>query len=171
MDQPPGFESSDKTMVCKLNKALYGLTQAPRAWFENLKGSLLHLGLTASRCAPSLFTLKSGSVQVYMLVYVDDIIITGSDQFIKQLINKLNSAFSLKDLGHLDYFLGIEVKHQSDWSLLLSQGKYIRDLLLKHNLHEAQPFPTPMVASHKQTKIGSPEFSDPFLGVPCSMPL
>jgi len=65
-----------------------------------------------------------------MLVYVDDIIITGNNpSLIKQLISKLNTFFFLKDLGSLDYFLGIEVKHQSDGSIVLTQGKYIRDLL------------------------------------------
>lgn len=75
----------------------------------------------------------------------------------------MDTTFSLKDLGTLDYFLGIEVKKQLDGFLLLTQGKYIRDLLQKHNLHEAHPFPTPMVATNKLSKSGSDPFKDPFL--------
>jgi hypothetical protein len=106
MVQPPGFEATDKTLVCKLNKALYGLKQAPRAWFERLRSALIKLGFQPSKCDPSLFILHTSQHTIFLLVYVDDIIITGSSaNLIQQLIHKLNSEFSLKDLGKLDYFL------------------------------------------------------------------
>jgi histone deacetylase 1/2 len=76
MVQPPRFESADKTLVCKLNKALYGLKQAPRAWFERLRSALLKLGFCPSKCDPSLFTLHGNQHMIFLLVYVDDIIIT-----------------------------------------------------------------------------------------------
>ncbi|PNY03730.1 histone deacetylase [Trifolium pratense] len=101
MQQPHGFEVSDRTLVCKLNKALYGLKQAPRAWFDRLKAALIAYGFTASNSLPK----------------------------IQQLISKLNAEFALKQLGVLDYFLGIEVFHLANGALLLSQAKYIRDLL------------------------------------------
>ena len=73
---------------------------------------------------------------VYLLVYVDDIIITGSSvDLIQQLTSQLNARFSLKQQGLLNYFLGIEVKTQPDNSLLLTQSKYVRDLLQKTNMH------------------------------------
>ena len=78
MSQPPGFENSDKSLVCKLNKALYGLKQAPRQWFDRLKSTLLQFGFTASKCDPSLFTYKHQMHTVFLLVYADDTIITGS---------------------------------------------------------------------------------------------
>ena len=59
MDQPPGFQHKDKSLVCKLNKALYGLIQAPRAWFERLHSALLSLGFKASKCDPSLFVFTA----------------------------------------------------------------------------------------------------------------
>nr|KYP48064.1 Retrovirus-related Pol polyprotein from transposon TNT 1-94 [Cajanus cajan] len=112
MQQPPGFEVHDSTLVCKLNKALYGLKQVPRQWFERLQYTLLQFGFKASKCDPSLFTYHRQSNIVYLIVYVDDIIIIGNSfQFTQQLINQLNSIFSLKQLGKLDYFLGIEVRH------------------------------------------------------------
>lgn len=110
MEQPKGFESSDPSLVCKLNKAFYGLKQAPRQWFERLQTALLQLGFKASKCDPSLFTYVSQGNTIYILVYVDDIIITGnSSSLLHTIITKLNVSFSLKQLGDLDNFLGIEV--------------------------------------------------------------
>jgi len=75
-----------------------------------------------------------------MLVYVDDIIFTGNNpSFIKSLVTKLKSEFCLKDLGSLDYFLGIEVRPQPNGALILTQSKYIRDLLGKTKMDEANP--------------------------------
>lgn len=126
MMQPPGFATSNKSLVCKLNRALYGLKQTPRAWYERLNGALIQFGFKSSRCDPSLFTYASGSNLVYALVYVDDIILTGSSpSIISDLINKLNAKFALKQVGELDYFLGIEVKHTAKGTLVLSQAKYI----------------------------------------------
>lgn len=162
MQQPPGFESSDKSLVCKLNKAIYGLKQAPRAWFDKLKNALIQQGFLASKCDPSLFLLHHGKLQIMILVYVDDIIITGnSASFITALIKHLNDVFSLKQLGKLDYFLRIEVTHLPNGSLLLSQSKYITDLLAKVNMTSANGMPTPMVSSNKLSKIGSNEVDDP----------
>lgn len=126
MQQPQGFESGDKSLVCKLNRALYGLKQAPRAWFERLRDTLLQFGFRNCKCDSSLFSYVHDGTMVYLLVYVDDIILTGnSPAMIKSLSNKLNSVFALKQLGSLDYFLGIEVKQMSNGSLLLTQSKYI----------------------------------------------
>jgi histone deacetylase 1/2 len=118
MVQPPGFEASDSNLVCKLNKALYGLKQAPRQWFDRLTSTLLQFGFKASKCDPSLFTYTKNRQVVYLLVYVDDIIITGSSlSLVQTLVQKLDSVFSLKQLGDLEYFLGIEVKQLSEISL------------------------------------------------------
>lgn len=81
-------------------------------------------------------------------------------QFFHSLITSLNCVFSLKDLGSLDYFLGIEVKPQADGSLYLTQGKYLRDLLSKTNMLSVKPLPTPMVPTCKLTKIGSEPVTD-----------
>ena len=79
MSQPEGFTATDPSLVCRLHKALYGLKQAPRAWFEHLAHALFKLGFISSKCDPSLFVYASASHCVYSLVYVDDIIITGSN--------------------------------------------------------------------------------------------
>jgi histone deacetylase 1/2 len=162
MVQPPGFENIDSSLDCKLHKALYGLKQAPRARFERLKSTLVKIGFNPSRCDPSLFTMHTNQQSTFLLVYVDDIIITGSSQtLIQQLIHKLDQEFSLKDLGKLDYFLGIEVHHTKSGSLLLSQTKYIRDLLTKANMATANCMASPMASSTKLSKYGSNHVTDP----------
>lgn len=81
MSQPPGFEDPTRsTFVCKLNKALYGLKQSPRAWFSRLSDKLYELGFSSSKADTSLFMFHEGDTHIYMLVYVDDIVITGSSQ-------------------------------------------------------------------------------------------
>nr|KYP56497.1 Retrovirus-related Pol polyprotein from transposon TNT 1-94 [Cajanus cajan] len=164
MVQPPGFEVEDKSLVCKLNKALYGLKQAPRQWFDRLKFTLLQFGFQASKCDPSLFMYKHQDQIIFLLVYVDDIIITGSSsQFIQQITDQLNSTFSLKQLGQLDYFLGIKIKHLPDKSLLMTQSKYIQDLLHKTSMAEAHPISSPMLSGCKLSKTGADLFHDPTL--------
>lgn len=162
MSQPPGFVSSNKQQVCKLNKALYGLKQAPRSWFHKLSVALKSLGFLSAKSDTSLFMRFSPTFKIYVLVYVDDIIITGSSSSeISSLISCLNNKLSLKDLGSLHYFLGIEVLNNPDGSLFLSQSKYIQDLLHKANMLESNPQPTPMTSGLKLPATGSTSVQDP----------
>ncbi|KAK0593680.1 hypothetical protein LWI29_016926 [Acer saccharum] len=81
MTQPLGFVDSTKPHhVCKLQKAIYGLRQAPRAWYNELRSFLLATGFVNSQCDTSLFILRRSGHTLYLLVYVDDIIITGSSK-------------------------------------------------------------------------------------------
>ncbi|KAK9155398.1 hypothetical protein Sjap_002878 [Stephania japonica] len=124
--QPPGFiDSSHPSYVCKLRKALYGLKQAPRAWYTELRNYLLSYGFTNSRSDTSLFIYCKMGVTPYFLVYVDDLIVTGNNNCsLSQFLTALAKHFSVKDLGDLNYFLGIEVLPTTD-GLLLTQHKYI----------------------------------------------
>jgi len=161
MEQPQGFESGDSHLVCKLHKALYGLKQAPRQWFDRLNTTLTQFGFQASKCDSSLFTYAKQKQVVYLLVYVDDIIITGSSSsLITSLISQSHVVFSLKQLGQLHYFLGIEVQHLSDHTLLLTQTKYIKDLLSKTNMLACNSINTPIMSSCKLSKHGSDTFHD-----------
>jgi len=81
MRQPPGFENPKcPSFVCKLKKAIYGLKQAPRAWYAELSSKLVALGFVPSKSDTSLFIYSKGGVEIYMLIYVDDIIVTSSSQ-------------------------------------------------------------------------------------------
>lgn len=96
-----------------------------------------------------------------MLVYVDDMIVTGSSSsVIQHIINQLHSSFAIKQLGTLDYFLGIRVKKLQDGSLLLTQTKYLRDLLERAKMSEAKAISSPMVGGSKLSKEGADYFSD-----------
>lgn len=125
---------------------------------------MLHLGFSASKCDPSLFIFKDASHIIYLLVYADDIIIVGSFvTLVQQFTIKLHSNFSLKQLQKLDYFLGIEVKSMDDGSILLTQSKYITDLLQKTKMAKVQPISSPMVSRWELTKTGTNILSDPTL--------
>lgn len=162
ISQPPGFVDRDNpTKVCRLRKALYGLKQAPRAWYSELHKFLVATGFYNSLSDTSLFILKQGKEFVYLLVYVDDILITGtSPQLVQRVIDTLARKFSIKDMGNLSYFLGIEAVRTKD-GLHLMQRKYVTDLLTKTNMLHSKPVSTPMASSPKLTlKSGSP-LSDP----------
>ena len=115
MSQPPGFTDKDQpNHVCRLRKALYGLKQALRAWYSELKSYLIQSGFQNSLADTSLFIYKQQAKFVYVLVYVDTILVTGSDSNLVQQVNSsLATWFSIKDMGNLSYFLGIEVVRTS----------------------------------------------------------
>jgi hypothetical protein len=135
MAQPLGFQHPTyPTTVCKLHKAIYCLNQAPHAWFSRLSARLLELKFHSSKSNSSLFIYRASSVTIFVLIYVDDIIITSSHPAaISQLISDLHSSFALKDLGPLHFFLGVEATWHSD-GLHLSQQRYINDILTKTNM-------------------------------------
>ena len=112
--QPLGFvDSTLPSHVCHLQKSLYGLKQAPHAWFERFTSHLLTLGFTTFVADASLFILSHGSVTMYLLLYVDDIIITGNNlTVISNIISQLSIAFELKDFGPLHYFLGLQIDYK-----------------------------------------------------------
>jgi len=154
MAQPPGFVHPQyPTAVCLLKKALYGLKQAPRAWFSRLSSHLLEFGFSISSADSSLFLFKSAHVQLMVLVYVDDLILTSSSHVaLDDLFHSLSATFPIKDLGPLSYFLGVEVIKCAA-GLHLSQHRYITDLLHKTNMILAKPFTSPMAASTSLSKF------------------
>lgn len=145
MAQSLGFEDKSKpNYVCKLHKALYGLKQAPQAWFDRLRQTLIAWEFSHSREDPSLFYLVTMTHIFFILIYVDDIIITANrKELLTTFTSKLHQTFALKDLGPLHFFLGIEVTRNSE-GFFLSQSKYAQDLLGKFSLTHLKSCPTPM---------------------------
>lgn len=151
MKQPPGFEDENQpSHVCRLDKSLYGLKQAPRAWYSRLSTKLQQLGFVPSRSDTSLFIYNKSNTSIFVLIYVDDIIVTSSsNEAVRALLSDLNSEFALKDLGDLHFFLGIEVKQNNEGGLYLSQEKYATDLLRRARLQGCKPSSTPLSSSEK----------------------
>ncbi|GJW66223.1 putative RNA-directed DNA polymerase [Tanacetum coccineum] len=138
-----------------------GSSKAPRAWFKRLSKALFDLGFKGSKTDPSLFIYSRGHTLLYILVYVDDIIITSNNNgTIDNIISQLGSAFALKDLAPLNYFLCIEiVPHVS--GILLSQKKYILELLQSVGLSKCNLVSSPMVTSSSLSLDDSTAFSNP----------
>lgn len=152
MSQPPGFIDPERTNhVCLLHKEIYVLKQAPRG-YEKLSTSLINLKFVNSVADPSLFVHQLGSQITVALIYVDDILLTGSSSaFLKTIISTLQTQFSVKDLGDLHYFLGLEIKRDAN-TLMLSQTKYVVDLLTRFHMEGAKPSATPIAVSEKLSK-------------------
>ncbi|KAJ0985382.1 hypothetical protein J5N97_003738 [Dioscorea zingiberensis] len=149
MEQPPGYaDPRFPTHVCRLKKAIYGLKQAPRAWFHRFSSFLLKVGFLCSYADPSLFVFSRSGGIIYLLLYVDDIVVTSNNTvLLDAFISQLHREFATKDLGSLHYFLGLEV-HRTPAGLFLSQTKYAHDILARINMLECKPVATPMVVSH-----------------------
>jgi hypothetical protein len=141
MRQPPGFEDSTYSdYLCRLDKALYGLKQAPRAWHARLSSVLTDLGFTASTADSSLFIFQRSNITLYLLVYVDDIIVVSSStEAANRLFHQLGTTFPLKDLGSLHYFLGVEVYTQDSGCLLICQRNYALELLQRAGMTKCTP--------------------------------
>nr|AAP53968.1 retrotransposon protein, putative, Ty1-copia subclass [Oryza sativa Japonica Group] len=150
MRQPPGFENKGQpNYLCKLDKALYGLKQAPRAWYSRLSTKLQELGFISSKADTSLFFYNKGGCTIFILVYVDDIIVASSSaEVVAALLKDLEKDFALKDLGDLHYFLGIEVKKVSQ-GLVLSQAWYASDILKRAGMSICKPASTPLSTTEK----------------------
>lgn len=128
--QPAGFvDAARPNDVCLLSKSLYGLKQAPRAWFHKFAGTLNAIGFTATGSDASLFVLHRARETAYLLLYVDDIVLTASSmELLHRVITQLHHVVALKDMGPLQFFLGIQV-HRSSNGFFLHQGQYAKEIL------------------------------------------
>jgi len=139
MKLPPGFQESQLGAVCKLQKSLYGLRQAPRCWFAKLSSALTRYGFQQSHIDHSLFTLNNNDIQLVVLVCIDDLVIAGNNGIVIQCFKGyLNQCFHMKDLGRLKYFLGVEVARSPN-KIFLCHRKYALDIITKVGLLGAKP--------------------------------
>jgi hypothetical protein len=100
---------NEKSYVCRLKKALSGLKQAPCAWYEKMDGFLMSLGFNKSVVDPNLYYHIVGNECLILVLYVDDLFLTGSERLIDECKQALTTKFEMKDLGTMHYFLGLEV--------------------------------------------------------------
>ncbi|XP_066377442.1 uncharacterized mitochondrial protein AtMg00810-like [Miscanthus floridulus] len=150
MEVPPGYSKPEMVgKVCRLKKSLFGLKQSPRAWFDRFRRALCAMGYKQCNGDHTIFYKHFGRKITVLAVYVDDIIITGDDEAeIKCLKGNLSREFEVKDLGQLKYFLGIEIARNPK-SIVLSQRKYVMDLLSETGMLGCRPVSTPIDSNHK----------------------
>lgn len=161
MVPPPGLCRQGENLVCRLNKSLYGLKQASRNWFSKFSTTLQEAGFQQSMADYSLFTKVNGDSFTGVLIYVDDILITGNNlQEMKRLKSFLLKQFRIKDLGDLKYFLGIEFS-RSKKGLFMSQRKYALDILQDAGLTGARPEKFPMEQNVKLKPTDGVLLKDP----------
>jgi hypothetical protein len=150
IEKPKGFiVHNERSHICRLKKALYGLKQAPRAWYEEMDGFLMSLGFKKSVVDPNLYYHIDGNECLSLVLYVDDIFLTGSERLIVECKQALNTKFEMKELGLVHYFLGLEVWQKTD-EIFLSRGKYIVEILKKFGMTECKSMPTLMVMDLKK---------------------
>ena len=143
MEVPKGIPNPSN-MVCALKKSLYGLKQASRQWFGKLSSTLLSLGYQQSKNDYSLFINKSSTDITIAAVYIDDIMLTGSNPAeIEHVKQHLHKCFGIKDLGRLHYFLGMEVSYLPE-GVVLSRKKFTTELLHDSHLSNSKATSTPL---------------------------
>ena len=150
MNIPRRFKGNIDNKVCKQKKALYGLKQSPRAWFGRFAKVMKEFGYKQSQGDHTLFIkhFVVGGVTA-LLVYVDDIIVTGNYEREKHDVKqRLAKEFEIEELGKLKYFLGIEVAYSTQ-GIFISQQKYMTDLLVETRNIGCKPISTLMDPNHK----------------------
>ena len=153
VEQPEGFEIYDrKSHVCRLKKALYGLKQAPRAWYERIDSYLMKLGFTRSEADLNLYLKVEDDKPLILVLYVDDLFLTGADPLIHKCKRELASEFEMKDLGPMHYFLGLEV-WQKPREIFISQGKYVVKIMKIFGMMDCKPVTTSRILTFRSYMV------------------
>ncbi|GKC62514.1 putative ribonuclease H-like domain-containing protein, partial [Tanacetum coccineum] len=143
--QPSGFEDPDfLDRVYKVEKALSGLHQAPRAWYETLSTYLLDNGSQRGKINKTLFIIRHKGNILLVQVYMDDIIFGSTKKELCIVFEKLmHEKFQMSSMGELTFFLGLQVKLEKD-GIFISQNKYVTEILKKFGFTKVKTASTPM---------------------------
>ncbi|KAK1417487.1 hypothetical protein QVD17_26616 [Tagetes erecta] len=164
MAQPEGFQVAGKeNLVCKLKRSLYGLKQAPRQWYLKFDDFMVRTGYKRCETDHCCYQKRFKGSYIILLLYVDDMLIAGSDmEEIRKLKKQLSDEFEMKDLGPAKQILGMSISRKKDGSITLSQEKYIGKVLerFKMNDEKMKPRNTPLGNHFKLSKDQSPKSED-----------
>jgi hypothetical protein len=139
MEQPPGYVHNDSNLVCHLKKYLYGLNQAPRAWYTRMDNFLHDISFSRYHYDPNVYTRKVGVHLIIFLLYDDDLILIGSDtKLLTHVKSNLKKEFEMTDISYLHYFLGLQVLQIKE-GISLSHSKYECDLLRRFHMEDSKP--------------------------------
>jgi hypothetical protein len=155
IEQPAGYTEGGPGKACHLRTALYGLKQAPRAWHLKLTSEMEKVGLNPSDADPALFVKKTETEPFYATVWVDDCLIAGTEERVKETKKAIGDVFQIRDLGPVKFFLGMEIERdRSARKLNLTQKKAIKELLEEFKMTSAKPRAVPMGTGEKPTREG-----------------
>ncbi|KAM2808794.1 hypothetical protein PS2_043635 [Malus domestica] len=160
MIQPLGFvERGKEKMVCKLNKSIYGLKQASRQWFLKFDQVITSHGFTENKMDDCIYLKFKGSNFIFLILYVDDILLASSDlQLLVETKKLLSTNFEMKDLGEAHYVLGIEIVRDRQKKLLgLSQKGYIERVLSRFNMESCNKADVPVNKGDKFSRNQCPK--------------
>ncbi|KAD4981966.1 hypothetical protein E3N88_18637 [Mikania micrantha] len=160
----PGFEDLQyPDHVYKLDKALYGLHQAPQAWYATLTDHLLANGYTDGAIDQTLSVRKDKDDWILVQINVDDIIFGSTSSVLcREFEDVMKNKFEMSAMGEMTFFLGLQVK-QVPKGMLIHQGKYVTDILTKFKMLESKPASTPMAARPVLTSDSDGEDVDQYL--------
>ena len=163
MIQPEGFvDPKNASKICKLQKSIYGLKQASRSWNIRFDEVVKGFGFIKNEEEPCVYKKVSGSSIVFLILYVDDILLIGNDvPMLETVKTSLKNSFSMKDLGEAAYILGIKIYRDRSKRLIgLSQSTYIDKVLKRFNMHEAKKGFLPMSHGISLSKTQCPSTTD-----------
>src|SRR5271154_6302317 len=154
MEQPEGFEVGTKEddLVCRLRKSIYGLKQAPRVWNQKIRRYLKSIGFEQLYSDPCVYVNKEKGIILAM--WVDDLLIFGKDMdSVNDLKAQLSEEYEMKDMGELEYFLGIQVHRDRERKIIhISQPGYNRTILERFGMQDSKPASTPLSTGARLTK-------------------
>jgi hypothetical protein len=158
--QPTDFvDEARPDLVCRLNRSLYGLKQASWAWYSRFASYLASIGFVEAKSDTSLFIYRRGDDTVFLLLYVDDIVLTASTaDLLQRTIVTLQREFAMKDLGAL-HFLGITAERRPQ-GLFLHQRQYAIDILERAGMSDCKPCSTPDDTQAKLSEDDGPPVAD-----------
>ena len=151
VEQPEGYvEPGHENWVYLLKRALYDLKQAPYAWYENIKAALRGFEFVRCEMDHGIFVTTKNGHLVYLVVYVDDLLIMGErTKDIEEIKDQLKNRYKMKDLGIARRFLGMDIEYGEDGSIKLHLKQYLQGVLERHNLQDCNSVSTPMDTSVK----------------------
>ena len=152
MVQPEKFVSGDpKNMVCKLRKSIYGLKQASRQWYHKFHQVIVSFGFETNAVEDCVYHKFSGSRYIFLVLYVDDILLASNDKELLHETKKfLSKKFEMKDLGEASFVLGIQIHRDRSWGILgLSQKSYIEKVLQRFGMQDCKAGDTPVAKGDK----------------------
>ena len=162
--EPPKGYCQDDSQVCKLNKSLYGLKQSAKLWNDVLNTFMMSLKFNRSRSDLCLYTKSESAGLTFVIVWVDDIIVIGSNlNLVNQFKNSIKAKFKVKDHLQLKYFLGIEFQF-TEGSVRMSQNEYCKSILERFSMTNCNPQDTPCVSNvfdELRSHINSPLLENP----------